>query len=243
MKKGFSQGSLKECASENIYGFEWRVENAAVPYIRALYMMEKRLEDVIQEKAPPLIWLVTHPSVYTLGTKTSDAERKNVREIGKRCRVPTIDVGRGGQTTYHGPGQRMVYVVSPLQLFQNSLHSFLSFLGNLCVKVCDRLGVEAFYDAKRIGVWAQDKGLGKKIVSFGLRVRKKHIYHGCCLNVAPNLRYFNLIRPCGLSGLEMTSLALLGGTTEMDAVDCALRLAFLEIVGQASNRSHWHTGG
>ncbi|MEH0002475.1 MAG: lipoyl(octanoyl) transferase LipB [Holosporaceae bacterium] len=224
MKGG--RGTLKQNK-----GFVWCVSHTPFAYDTALSLMEDYRDAFDEKKVPPLVWLLTHTPVYTSGTSggVDDLLEKNLD-------VPLVKTGRGGRVTYHGPGQRMVYVVLPLAFFDNSLKGAVSFLGQWCVKALAVLGVKAFFDAEQIGVWTSIKGKARKIASLGLRVRKKVIYHGFCLNVAPDLRYFKQIRPCGLSGACVTSLKDLGFDTQQASVDEALELVFFEKINETVRR-------
>ena len=197
---------------------DWRVDNEAIPYEAALHAMQAHVEAIATARAPECVWLLEHPSLYTGGTSTDPVELLDPH------RFPVHRTGRGGRFTYHGPGQRVAYVMLDLNKRGRDVRAFVSSLQDWLIAALAQLGVAGERHDDRIGVFVDDA----KIASVGIRVRHWVTFHGVSLNVAPDLEHFSGIVPCGLNG-PVTSLAALGGTTEMDQVDAALRAAFDEM--------------
>ena len=197
---------------------DWRVDNEAIPYEAALHAMQAHVEAIATARAPECVWLLGHPSLYTGGTSADPAELLDPH------RFPVYRSGRGGRFTYHGPGQRVAYVMLDLNKRGRDVRAFVSSLQDWLIAALAQLGVAGERHDDRIGVFVDDA----KIASVGIRVRHWVTFHGVSLNVAPDLEHFSGIVPCGLNG-PVTSLAALGGTTEMDQVDAALRAAFDEM--------------
>lgn len=195
---------------------EWRVEPGLTDYAAAVAAMEARAAAIREGEAGELIWLVEHPPVYTGGTSADAAE------LLTPGRFPVHATGRGGRYTYHGPGQRVVYVMLDLDRRGRDLRGFIASLENWVIGVLGGFGVSARSIAGRVGVWT-DTDVGEaKIAAIGVRVRRWVSYHGLALNVAPDLEHFSGIVPCGLPDYPVTSLAALGITADMTAVDAAL---------------------
>ena len=205
---------------------EWRLSPAPVPYEAAVAEMEARVAAIRQGSAPELIWLLEHPPLYTAGTS---ADLADLRAPG---RFPVHQTGRGGQFTYHGPGQRVAYVLLDLDRRGRDLRAHVDGLEAWMTLTLARLGVEAATRDGRVGLWVDrpDKGAGHedKIAAIGVRVRRWVTYHGVALNVAPDLGHFDGIVPCGIDDpkLGVTSLADLGRPSTMAEVDAVLRETF-----------------
>jgi lipoyl(octanoyl) transferase len=207
---------------------EWRVSNALVPYERAVAEMEARIAAIHQGKAPELIWLVEHPPLYTAGTSAVETD---LLEPG---RLPVFKTGRGGQYTYHGPGQRVVYVMLDLTRHGRDVGCHVWRLEEWMIRVLARFGVTGERRDGRIGVWiAHAKGHNErredKIGAIGVRVRRWVTYHGLALNVDPDLANYARIVPCGISAHGVTSMAALGVTATMPEVDRIFRNTFAEV--------------
>ena len=194
---------------------EWRVEPGLTPYPDAVGAMEARAAGVRAGTAAERIWLVEHPPLYTAGTSAVAAE---LLDPG---RLPVFATGRGGRHTYHGPGQRIVYVVADLDARGRDLRAYVSSLEGWAIAALAMLDVAAFAVPGRVGVWVTTPGGDAKIGAVGVRVRRWVAYHGFALNVAPDLAAFAGIVPCGLD-LPVTSLAALGKPANMAMLDAAL---------------------
>jgi lipoyl(octanoyl) transferase len=202
---------------------EWRVADGLVPYEAAVAAMEARVAAIHAGTEGELVWLVEHPPLYTAGTSAVAAD---LLEPG---RLPVFKTGRGGQYTYHGPGQRVAYVMLDLTRHGRDVGCHVWRLEEWMIRVCARFGVTAERRDGRVGVWVA-RGLREdKIGAIGVRVRHWVTYHGLALNVAPDLANYAGIVPCGISGHGVTSLAALGVKATMEDVDAALRATFDDV--------------
>jgi lipoyl(octanoyl) transferase len=208
---------------------EWRIADGLVPYDLAMAEMEARVAAIHSGAAPEWIWLVEHPPLYTAGTSADEAD---LIEPG---RLPVFRTGRGGQYTYHGPGQRVAYVMLDLTKRGRDVGCHVWRLEEWMIRVLARLGVTAERREGRIGVWvARGRGpnsakIDDKIGAIGVRVRHWVTYHGLALNVAPDLANYAGIVPCGISEHGVTSMAALGVNATMADVDAALRDTFDDV--------------
>jgi lipoyl(octanoyl) transferase len=214
---------------------EWRVSDDLVAYETALAAMDARVAAIAAGDAPELAWLLEHPALYTAGTSAQSHELIEAR-------FPVHKVGRGGQFTYHGPGQRVVYVMLDLNRRRRDVRAFVATLEEWISRTLARFNVRGERRADRIGVWVRrpDKGDGyeDKIAAIGIRLRHWVSLHGIALNVAPELSHFSGIVPCGVRDRRygVTSLADLGLTANMAEVDIALRAEFEELFGATSSK-------
>jgi len=203
---------------------EWRREPGLLAYPAAIAGMEARVAAILAETARELVWLVEHPPLYTAGSGA------NPRDLIDPARLPVFPTGRGGQYTYHGPGQRVAYVMLDLNRRGRDLRRFVGNLEAWLIRTLAVFGVTGERRDGRVGVWVRrpDKGGGieEKIAAIGVRVRRWVTFHGIALNVAPNLDDFSGIVPCGLDGYGVTSLADLGVSASMADVDAALAQTF-----------------
>jgi lipoyl(octanoyl) transferase len=183
--------------------------------------MERRVEAILAGHAPEAVWLLEHPPIYTCGTSARDDE------LLDRQRFPVYRTGRGGRITYHGPGQRVGYVMLDLRRRGADVRLFVGRAEDWVIRTLATFGIEARRSPGKIGIWV-DGGGGReaKIGAIGIRVRHWVSFHGFALNVDPDLSHFGGIVPCGLAGSEVTSLRNLGLSTPMPAVDAALRATF-----------------
>ncbi len=211
---------------------EWRTAGGLAAYPEALATMQARVADIRAGAAPELVWLVEHPPLYTAGTSAS---REDLREPG---RFPTFDAGRGGQWTYHGPGQRTAYVMLDLNrphgtVPARDVRCFVQGLEEWLIRTLAGFGVRGERRAGRIGIWVVDERTGaeNKIGAIGVRVTRWVSWHGVALNVAPELEHFSGIVPCGIRGHGVTSLRALGIDATMHEVDASLRAAWAEVFG------------
>jgi len=209
---------------------EWRVEAGLVEYPDALAEMEARAEAIADGRAAERVWLIEHPPLYTSGTSAKPADLIDAR-------FPVYRAGRGGQFTYHGPGQRVAYVMLDLKRRRPDVRAYVAALEGWLIDALRRLGVEGETREDRVGVWVArpDKAPGldgspaeDKIAAIGVRVRRWTTFHGVSLNVAPDLSHFSGIVPCGIGEAHygVTSLADLGRAATMADADRALREAF-----------------
>jgi lipoyl(octanoyl) transferase len=200
---------------------EWRIAEALVPYLGAVDEMERRVGEVRAGRAGELVWLLEHPPLYTAGTSADPAE------LLDPDRLPIYASGRGGRYTYHGPGQRVGYVVSDLRQRGRDVHRHVHNLESWIIETLARFGVRGERRPGRVGIWV-DRGAGRddKIAAIGVRVRHWIAYHGVALNVAPDLQEYDGIVPCGVTGHGITSLRALGINAAMGDVDAALQAAF-----------------
>ena len=220
---------------------EWRVSDSPVPYESALAAMDERVAAVAAGQAPELVWLLEHPPLYTAGTS---AQPEQLIE----ARFPVHQVGRGGQFTYHGPGQRVAYVMLDLNRRKPDVRAFVATLEEWIIRTLAAFNVRGERRDDRIGVWVRrpEKGEGfeDKIAAIGIRVRKWITLHGIALNVEPDLAHFSGIVPCGVSDTRygMTSLADLGLPLSMAEVDMMLRREFEVLFGADSPAEHHAVG-
>ncbi|MCC6921110.1 MAG: lipoyl(octanoyl) transferase LipB [Alphaproteobacteria bacterium] len=204
---------------------EWRISEGLVPYPEALAFMEARAADIADGTAPETIWLLEHPPLYTAGTSTQPGD------LLEPDRFPVFQTGRGGQYTYHGPGQRVGYVMLNVKARGGDVRKFVQGLEEWLIRSLARLGVAGERRAGRIGIWVRDEATGgeNKIAALGLRIRRGVSFHGVSLNVAPDLSHFAGIVPCGIRAHGVTSLKQLGLPHDMRRVDTALRATLGEV--------------
>lgn len=206
---------------------EWRVAPALVPYEQAVAEMEARVAAIHAGAAPELVWLLEHPPLYTAGTSAEDSD------LLEPHRLPVFKTGRGGQYTYHGPGQRVAYVMLDLTKHGRDVGCHVWRLEEWMIRVLARFGITGERREGRIGVWVDRGGHEDKIAAIGVRVRRWVTYHGVALNVDPDLKNYAGIVPCGISGHGVTSLAALGSKATMAEVDAALRDTFDNVFAAA----------
>jgi len=202
---------------------EWRISDALVPYEHAIAEMEARVAAIHQGRAAELVWLLEHPSLYTAGTSAV------ATDLLEPCRLPVFKTGRGGQYTYHGPGQRVAYVMLDLTRRGRDVGCHVWRLEEWMIRVCARFDVSAERREGRVGVWVAQGSREDKIGAIGVRVRHWVTYHGLALNVDPELANYAGIVPCGISGHGVTSLSALGVKATMADVDAALRDTFGDV--------------
>ncbi len=213
---------------------EWREDAGLVPYPEAVAAMDARAAAIRRGEAPELVWLLQHPPLYTAGTSTPSGQGP--------MRLPLHASGRGGQITYHGPGQRIAYVMLDLQARGADIRGFVAGLERWLSDTLDVFGIEGERRDDRVGVWVRrpDKPVGPegapaedKIAAIGVRVRRWVTFHGVSLNVSPVLSHYEGIVPCGIGErhLGVTSLADLGCEATMTEVDEALRASFARVFG------------
>ena len=195
---------------------DWIVSKTSVEYPDALEWMEARAAAVAGGTARECIWLLEHPPLYTSGTSADPGDLID-------CRFPVFAAGRGGQYTYHGPGQRVVYVILDLNKRGRDVRNFVHSLEGWIIAALAQLGVDGRREDGRVGIWTEDPTQGEaKIGAIGIRIRRWVTFHGFAINVAPDLTHFAGIVPCGISQYGVTSLSKLGIKASLAAVDAAL---------------------
>jgi lipoyl(octanoyl) transferase len=210
---------------------EWRTNPGLVPYEEAVAAMEARVAAIRAGSATELVWLLEHPPLYTAGTSAHSAD------LVEPDLFPVHRSGRGGQYTYHGPGQRIAYVMLDLRRRGTDIRRYVHTLEDWVIATLALLGVAGERRPGRIGIWVAGADGGEsKIAALGVRVRQWVTYHGIALNVAPDLTHYRGIVPCGISAHGVTSLAALGVAAGMDEVDSALRQTFAHSFRTTSTR-------
>lgn len=204
----------------------WAVSAAQVPYPEAVAAMEARVADIAAGKAGELVWLLEHPPLYTAGVSSKASD------LLDGARFPVFETGRGGQFTYHGPGQRVAYVMLDLNARRRDVRGFVRALEAWIIGALDRFNVEGRVIDGRVGVWTDTQAGPAKIAAIGVKVRRWVSFHGLSLNVEPDLSHFAGIVPCGISDAGVTSLVDLGRPVGMDEADAALKASFREVFGE-----------
>jgi lipoyl(octanoyl) transferase len=205
-------------------GIEWRVSETPVDYLAAVEEMEGRVAAIRAGAAAELVWLLEHPPLYTAGTSARDEELIEPR------RLPVHRAGRGGRYTYHGPGQRIAYVMLDLRRRGLDVRCYVHQLEEWMIRTLARFEVRGERRDGRVGIWvARALGNEEKIAAIGVRVRQWVTYHGVALNVDPELEHYRGIVPCGIAEHGVTSLAALGMHATMQEVDAALKCTFAEV--------------
>jgi len=207
----------------------WAVSTGYVDYEPAVAAMEARVAAIAAGEAEEVVWLLEHPPLYTAGVSARDDD------LLAPDRFPVHRTGRGGQFTYHGPGQRVAYVMLDLNRRGKDVRAFVHGLEDWIIGALDQFGVEAGMREGRVGVWVERKGAGwsreDKIAAIGVKVRKWVSFHGISLNVEPDLDHFGGIVPCGITEHGVTSLVDLGVLATMDEADGALKPSFERVFG------------
>jgi lipoyl(octanoyl) transferase len=215
---------------------EWRISDSVVPYPEAVAEMEARAADIAFGRASEMVWLLEHPPLYTSGTSGRNEDLLDPR-------FPLFATGRGGQLTYHGPGQRVAYVMLDLKRRRPDVRAYVAGLEEWIIRTLASFNVRGERREDRVGVWVPrpDKGAGHedKIAAIGVRLRRWVSFHGIAINVEPDLTHFSAIVPCGVVDPRygVTSLVDLGHPVTIADVDIALRQAFAEVFGPAEARS------
>lgn len=209
---------------------EWRVAPEPIEYGAALAEMEAHVAALTAGTAAERIWLLEHPSVYTAGTSATDAS-----ELVDAARFPVFRTGRGGRYTYHGPGQRIGYLMMDLRDRKRDVRGYVHAVEGWVIAALGELGIEAFRAEGRIGIWTLDgQGQEAKIGAIGVRIRQWVTMHGFAVNLSPNLNDFNGIVPCGIAEFPVTSAEALGKPVTPGQFDSALRATFLPFLDALS---------
>ncbi|MCH2547534.1 MAG: lipoyl(octanoyl) transferase LipB [Alphaproteobacteria bacterium] len=216
---------------------EWRKSGDLVAYPDACAFMETRVNAIHAGGAKPCIWLLEHPPLYTSGTS---AKQESLLDA---TRFPVYATGRGGQFTYHGPGQRVAYVMldmkqpSPFNHGSPDVRAYVTFLEQWIINTLAKLGLAGHTYADRVGVWVDDgKGSEAKIAAIGIRIRHWVSFHGIAINLCPDLSHFSGIVPCGITNYGVTSLHALGIPITMDELDRLLEEEFKKLYASATKR-------
>ena len=217
---------------------EWRVEPGLVDYRRAVAFMESRAAEIRDGTAQELVWLVEHPPLYTAGTSAQPSD------LIEPDRLPVYKTGRGGEYTYHGPGQRVAYVMLDLKRRREDVRAFVAALEDWIIGALAAFNVRGERREDRVGVWVarperpplpDGQPAEDKIAAIGIRLRRWVSFHGIALNVDPELAHFAGIVPCGVSGHGVTSLVDLGLPVTIEDADGALRASFVTVFGPVVN--------
>jgi lipoyl(octanoyl) transferase len=203
---------------------EWKISDQPVAYPAALAGMEARVAAIAEGTASEQVWLLEHPPIYTAGTSARDEDLLEAR-------FPVYRTGRGGQFTYHGPGQRVAYAMLDLKRRKPDVRAYVCDLEEWLIQALAELGVKGERRNGRVGIWVQRGMREDKIAALGVRIRRWVSLHGVALNVAPDLSHFTGIVPCGVTQHGVTSLADLGIAASMADVDVALKRSFGKIFG------------
>ena len=208
----------------------WAVSAAPVAYPQAVAAMEARAAAIAEGRASEIVWLLEHPPLYTAGVSAKPGD------LLEPDRFPVFESGRGGQFTYHGPGQRVAYVMLDLRARKRDVHAFVTALEDWVILALDQFGVRGEIRPDRVGVWVERRQAGAppredKIAAIGVKIRKWVSFHGISLNVEPDLDHFSGIVPCGIQQHGVTSLVDLGHPVTLDEADEALRISFRQVFG------------
>jgi lipoyl(octanoyl) transferase len=207
---------------KSVEPFRWEMAKGLTDYQEALTRMEAEVAAIAQGE-PELIWLVEHPPIYTAGTSA------NKTDLVDATRFPVYDTGRGGQYTYHGPGQRVAYVMLDLKKRGNDVRAFVAGLEDWIIVTLANFNIKGERREDRVGVWVKRGAREDKIAALGIRVRKGITFHGLSINLNPELEHFSGIIPCGVTNHGVTSFADLGHNTTMQELDEGLRNNFNKV--------------
>ena len=213
----------------NLAPIDWMISDQLVDYQQAVQFMEQRVHDISVGKAPETVWLVEHPALYTAGTSA------DISELVDADRFPVYKTGRGGRYTYHGPGQRVAYVMMDLSRRGRDVRRYVADLENWVIETLASFTIIGERREGRVGIWvrrgapANPLAREDKVAAIGVRIRKWVSFHGISINVEPNLSHFDGIVPCGIREHGVTSLWDLGITATLPEVDSALMNAFEKV--------------
>ena len=211
----------------------WKISSEPITYLHAINTMESCVRKIRETGEGETVWLLEHPPLYTAGTSAKPQDLIN------DGRFPVFESGRGGQYTYHGPGQRVIYLMLDLRHYRQDVRRYISMLERWLINTLSNLDVEAKRIEDRVGIWVEiDQTSGErkfeKIGAVGVRIRRWVTSHGVSLNISPNLEHFSGIVPCGISDAGVTSLAKLKREINIEKVDKILKAEFLNVFGLQS---------
>lgn len=206
---------------------KWNISTSLVDYSKALAAMEKHVNAIVEGTEDEMVWLLEHAPVITAGTSAND------KDLLDRSRFPVYIAGRGGEYTYHGPGQRICYTM--LDLKKRNMMDIKRYVFNLEQWIINCLAVYGICGERRdnrVGIWVDNNGHESKIAAIGIRVRKWVTYHGIAINISPDLSHYNSIVPCGISNFGVTSMAKLGHDVDLQEFNKTLQSEFTQVFGQ-----------
>jgi lipoyl(octanoyl) transferase len=218
------------CAVTDPETIEWRTSTAPVPYPQALAFMEQRAAAIRAGEASECVWLLEHPPLFTAGTSADPAELFN--PLG----LPVYEAGRGGRYTYHGPGQRVGYLMLDLEKRGKDIRRFVHSLEGWIIDTLGDLGIDAHRAPGRIGIWVGEGPAEAKMAALGVRVKRWVTLHGFSINVAPDLSHFGGIVPCGIAEYGVTSLREQGKQIGLETVDAGLKRNFDGFLNSLSHK-------
>ena len=204
-----------------MHEIEWYTTTELVPYAAAVEWMEARVDAIQHGTAPECVWCLEHPPLYSAGVSSKMTDLLDAE-------LPVFTTNRGGQLTYHGPGQRVAYVLLKLSADEQDLHAYVAKLESWVINTLQHFNIHGVRAPGRIGIWVETPSEAK-IAAIGVRVRKWVTYHGIAINLAPNLAHFSGIVPCGISEYGVTSMAALGITPSMAELDTILQSEFTKV--------------
>lgn len=204
---------------------EWKISQEAIDYQEAVDFMEERVEKIIAGKAKQLIWLTSHPKIYTAGISAKEEDLLN------KNKIPVYKTNRGGQYTYHDTGMRIIYVMLDLKKifspFRPDISKFIVMLENWVIAILNEIGIKGEIRKKRVGIWVKGQDhKEKKIAAIGIKLKKWVSYHGIAINLDPNLENFAGIIPCGIKDFGVTSIAKEGKKTSLKELDKIIKKQF-----------------
>ncbi len=212
---------------------EWLISENPVPYLQAIKFMKQRAKDISMGDAKELVWLLEHSPLYSAGTSAKD------KDLIDPDKFPVFTSGRGGQYTYHGPGQRIIYIMLDLTKRGKDIRAYIKALEGLIINTLSQFNIKGKIHEGKVGVWVDRPEKGNncqdKIAAIGVRVSRWVSFHGISLNISPNLSHYDGIIPCGISDNGVTSFEDLGHITPIEQVDVILRQVFEEKFGTTIN--------
>lgn len=229
LASGLADGHLDGVTIQLNDDLEWRVTPGLVDYPDSLATMSARVDAIASGTAREMVWLLEHPPLYTGGTSADAAELLDPR-------FPVFASGRGGRYTYHGPGQRVGYLMIDLDRRGRDVRHFVHSLEGWLIAALARIGIDAFRAPGRVGIWTMDGGQEAKIGAIGIRVKRWVTMHGFALNIAPELGHFGGIVPCGIADFGVTSVDKLGKMADFQMIDDALAFEFAAFMQTLSCR-------
>ncbi len=204
----------------------WKNAQRIIPYPDAVRFMENYIEQIQNGKAQEMVWVLEHPALYTAGTSAKQ------QDLISPDKFPVFKTGRGGQYTYHGPGQMVVYLMLDLKTRGRDVRAFVHALEQLIITTLADFGIKAVRREKRIGVWVEKESGGEaKIAAIGVRIKRWVSMHGISININPNLEHFSGIVPCGITEHGVTSLHALGAKVSWEEVEAKLKQNFKKLFG------------